>query len=98
MTRTPRRPGADDTRCPTCEAQVLTQLVEVLTAIADPTPLTPAEQDKARGPNRLIWCLTQRPHSPPRLRWITAWHPTACPHPHVADHQCPGPTRQAPLF
>ncbi|MEU5608410.1 hypothetical protein AB0H03_06580 [Streptomyces sparsogenes] len=98
MTRRSGRTGAADSRCPSCRAPILRQLVEVLTVTADLTPLTPAEQEQARGPNRLIWCLTQRPHSPPRLRWITAWHPTACPHPHVADHQCPGPTRQAPLF
>ncbi|MFJ1995276.1 hypothetical protein [Streptomyces asiaticus] len=97
MTRRTGRTGAD-TRCPSCRAPILRQLVEVLAVTADLTPLTPAEQDQARGPNRLIWCLTQRPHSPPRLRWITAWHPHNCPNPHVADHQCTGPTRQAPLF
>ncbi|MFD8866054.1 hypothetical protein ACFV1F_17045 [Streptomyces sp. NPDC059590] len=98
MTRRSGRTGAADSRCPSCRAPVIRQLVEVLTVTADPTPLTPDEQHAARGPNCLIWCLIQRPHSPPRLRWITAWHPPNCPNPHVAEHQCPGPTRQAPLF
>ncbi|MGW3570170.1 hypothetical protein ACWDSL_40970 [Streptomyces sp. NPDC000941] len=98
MTHRSGRTGAADSRCPSCQAPVIRQLVEVLAVVADPTPLDPAEQQTARSHHRLIWCLTQRLHSPHRLRWITAWHPTACPHPHVADHKCPGPTRQAPLF
>lgn len=98
-----RRAAANGTtKCPTCRAPLIRQLVghtAALTVTADLRPLTPTEQATLRTPNRLIWCLHQTsPHTPPRLRWIHHWHPTNCPHPHVTDHQCPGPTRQQPLF
>ncbi|MFF8901705.1 hypothetical protein ACF082_29970 [Streptomyces lydicus] len=82
------------TQCPACRAPILRQLVghrAALTVTADLTPLTPAEQATARTPNRLIWCLVQRPHTPARLRWIDPTHPADCPQPHVAEHTCTGP-------
>ncbi|MES9804954.1 hypothetical protein [Streptomyces cinereoruber] len=88
----PRTTGAADSRCPSCPAPVLTQWVGTVAALkvtADLAPLSPAEQDAAREPNRLIWCLYRASaHSPPRLRWITASHPPACRHPHVTEHRC----------
>lgn len=93
---TRRRPGAADSRCPACQTPTLTQWVGDRAAVhvtADLTPLTPEQQAAARSPNRLIWCLVQAPHGAPRLRWITSWHPTSCPHPHVTEHHCnPEPT------
>ncbi|MEV5443510.1 hypothetical protein AB0N23_13375 [Streptomyces sp. NPDC052644] len=87
--------GRDDSRCPACRAPTLTQWVgdrAALKATVELRPLTAEEQAAARGPNRLIWCLHQAtPEAPPRLRWIHSWHPATCPHPHVADHHCPGP-------
>lgn len=95
-----RARGAADSRCPACAAPVLTQWVgdrAALRVTADLTPLAPEQQAAARGPNRLVWCLTHTgPHTQPRLRWLTPWHPANCPHPHVADHQCPGPRGQQP--
>ncbi|MGH3587670.1 MAG: hypothetical protein ACRDQ0_15250 [Pseudonocardia sp.] len=90
--------GTGNGRCPTCRALVLHQLVEVLTVTADPRPLTPAEQETLRGPNRLIWCAPpSRTGGPPRLRWIYRSHPPDCPHPHLADHHCP-PADPTTLF
>lgn len=83
------------TRCPACRAPILRQLVgqrAALNVTADLTPLTPIEQAAARTPNRLIWCLVQRPHTPARLRWIGSLHPARCPHAHVAEHTCTGHT------
>ncbi|WP_228975007.1 hypothetical protein [Streptomyces sp. DH12] len=95
------RRGGDDSRCPACRAPLLTQWVgdrAALKAVVDPTaPLTPDEQAAARGPNRLIWCLYKpHPQAPARLRWIHRGHPATCPHPHVADHHCPGPRPAGP--
>lgn len=93
------RKGTGPARCPSCSAPTLTQWVGDTAAIqvtAGLTPLTPAQQAEARTPNRLIWCLITGEHRPHRLRWIHAWHPTDCPHPHVTDHQCTAPP--TPLF
>ncbi|GAA3717979.1 hypothetical protein [Streptomyces tremellae] len=99
--RRPRATGAADSRCPSCGARLLRQWVgdrAALLATVDPAaPLTPDEQAAARGPNRLIWCLHTSPYAPPRLTWITSWHPPDCPHPHVADHDCP-PRQPTTLF
>ncbi|MFC8267769.1 hypothetical protein ACFUIZ_18860 [Streptomyces cinereoruber] len=97
----PRTTGAVDSRCPSCAAPVLTQWVGTVAALkvtADLTPLSPAEQDVVREPNRLVWCLYRASaHSPPRLRWCTASHPPACGHPHVTEHRCP-PAEPTTLF
>ena len=86
-------------RCPSCRARVFTQLVgrtAALNVTADLEPLTPAEQDQARTPNRLIWCLYRAgPHT--RLRWTGPHHPANCPHQHVTEHQCP-PAEPTTLF
>ncbi|MFD5058229.1 hypothetical protein [Streptomyces sp. NPDC058394] len=92
-----RATGADDSRCPSCEAPLLTQWVgdrAALRVTVALRSLTPEQQAAARTPNRLIWCLkTGGPHSSPRLRWTGRTHPTDCPHPHVAEHHCnPEPT------
>jgi hypothetical protein len=95
-----RTRGGAPTRCPSCGSRVVTQLVgdrAALKVTADLTPLSPSEQAKARGPNRLIWCLHPTPSGPGRLVWLTPWHPPDCPHPHVADHQCP-PAEPTTLF
>jgi hypothetical protein len=96
MTGRAARRGGDDSRCPACRAPILRQLVgttAALTVTADLTPLSVEQQAAARTPHRLIWCLYRAsPHSPPRLRWTGRWHPAQCPHPHVTEHQCPGPT------
>ncbi|MGH3585788.1 MAG: hypothetical protein ACRDQ0_05650 [Pseudonocardia sp.] len=100
---TPRRvsrKGSDTTRCPSCSAATLTQLVghtAALKVTADLRPLTPAEQATTRTPNRLIWCLLTSPHNAPRLRWIGTNHRHDCPHPHVTEHQCP-PAEPTTLF
>ena len=84
------------TRCASCRARVLTQLVgrtAALNITADLTPLTPAQQAELYTPNRLIWCLYQAgTHSTPRLRWIGQHHPADCPHQHVTEHRCPPTT------
>lgn len=95
-----RATGAADSRCPSCAAPVITQLVGHIAALhitADLTPLTPEQQAAVRTPNRLIWCLYQRPHTAPRLRWTGALHPRDCPNPHVTEHQCP-PAEPTTLF
>ncbi|MGW6747600.1 hypothetical protein [Streptomyces sp. NPDC055006] len=96
----PARPrGGDDSRCPACRAPILRQLVGTRAALqvtADLTPLTPAEQTAARGPNRLIWCLRTSQFGTRRLVWLDPWHPLDCPHPHVTDHHCPTPHRTVP--
>ncbi|WP_377271882.1 hypothetical protein [Peterkaempfera sp. SMS 1(5)a] len=68
---------------------------------ADLTPLTPDQQARARGPDRLIWCLHTTALRQPELRWIHTGHPPNCPKPHVTTHQCPGrhqPNPQPALF
>ncbi|MDJ0460633.1 hypothetical protein [Streptomyces sp. H27-C3] len=85
------RPRSDDSRCRTCRAPILTQLVghrAALTVTADLTPLTAEQQAAIREPNRLIWCLNTPKFGPPRLAWTGTWHPTDCPHPHVTEHRC----------
>lgn len=88
------RQRGDDSRCAACSAPILTQWVGHVAAVkvtAELRPLTPAEQAAARTPNRLIWCLYRiSEHTPARLRWITTDHSATCPHPHVAEHDCPG--------
>jgi hypothetical protein len=95
------RASGSSTRCSSCSAPVLRQLVGHVAALdvtADLTPLTPAEQAQVREPNRLIWCLYQAsPHTPPRLRWTGTGHPAGCPHPHVTEHRCP-PADPTTLF
>ena len=92
---------SDEHRCQSCRAHVLTQLVGRVAALnvtADLTPLTAEQQAEARTPNRLIWCLVTTALGARRLRWTGQHHPTDCPHQHVSEHQCPGPTRQSALF
>ncbi|WP_030928445.1 hypothetical protein [Streptomyces sp. NRRL B-24720] len=95
------RKGGDDSRCPSCSAPVLRQLVgnrAALNVTADLQPLTRDQQATASTPNRLIWCLkTAGPHSTPRLCWTGRSHPADCAHPHVAEHQCP-PAEPTTLF
>ncbi|MFJ3590115.1 hypothetical protein ACIQUY_31845 [Streptomyces sp. NPDC090231] len=93
--------GGDDSRCPSCSAPVLRQLVgtrAALTVTADLTPLTPTQQAELRTPHRLIWCLKTGPHTAPRLRWIGGSHPPDCPHPHVTDHHCTPAPAPSTLF
>ena len=84
------------TRCPSCRARILTQLVgrtAALNVTADLTPLSPAQQAELYTPHRLIWCLYRAgQHSTPRLRWIGQHHPDDCPHQHVTEHRCPPTT------
>lgn len=85
------RKGGDDSRCPSCRAPVLRQLVgdrAALHVTADLTALTAEQQAAAREPNRLIWCLKTSKYGTPRLTWLTSWHRTDCPHQHVTEHRC----------
>lgn len=92
------RPGTADSRCPACRAPLIRQ-ADVLDITADVTPIEPGTDHQIRRPNRLTWCRPQtNPWSTPRLRWIYRSHNPHCPHPHHADHQCPGPTAAATLF
>lgn len=94
------RKGGADSRCPSCSTPLITQWVGNTIALkvsTDGIPLTPTEQDAARTPNRLIWCLRTSERTPPRLTWIHTPHPPDCPHPHVTDHQCP-PAEPTTLF
>jgi hypothetical protein len=95
MTGRASRQRSADSRCSACSAPTLTQWVGQVAAVkvtAELTPLTPEQQAAARTPDRLIWCLYKATeHTPARLRWIHSSHPTACPHPHLAEHQCTGP-------
>ncbi|MGW0550524.1 hypothetical protein [Streptomyces altiplanensis] len=94
------RKDGDDSRCPSCRAPILRQLVgdrAALTVTADLTALTLEEQAAAREPNRLIWCLITNRFGARRLTWITSWHRTDCPHQHVTEHRCP-PQQPTTLF
>lgn len=88
--------------CPACGARLLRQLVSHMAALdvtAELRPLTPDQQARARGPDRLIWCLHTTAMRHLELRWIHTDHPASCPKPHVAPHQCPGrPQPQPALF
>ncbi|WP_405611237.1 hypothetical protein [Streptomyces sp. NBC_01508] len=95
----PRTPSTVATKCPSCGAPLHRELVghtAALMVTADLTPLTPEEQATIRGPNRLIWCYRQPKWGTPRLIWTGRWHPSDCPHQHVADHACNGPPPAAP--
>lgn len=88
------------TRCPSCRARILTQLVgrtAALNVTADLTPLTATQQAELREPNRLIWCLVTTPLGAPRLRWTGSLHPADCPHTHVTEHRCQ-PAEPTTLF
>jgi hypothetical protein len=95
MARRWGRQGSADSRCPACSVAVITQWVGTVAAVkvtAELTPLNLEQQAANRTPNRLIWCHYQAsPHTEARLRWIHSSHPTDCPHPHLAEHDCPGP-------
>ncbi|MDX3074594.1 hypothetical protein [Streptomyces sp. MI02-7b] len=101
MTREPRGTGAADSRCPSCGAPVLRQLVgriAALTVTADPTPLTPEQETQVRtDPNRLTWCLITGRWRPPELRWRHPAHSPHCTHHVVACHRCP-PAAPTTLF
>lgn len=89
-----------ESRCRSCRAPILAQLVgdrAALNVTAALNPLTPEQQATTRAPNRLIWCLLTTALAAPRLRWTGRWHPTDCPHPHVTEHQCP-PRQPDTLF
>ncbi|NUS86345.1 MAG: hypothetical protein HOY75_27390 [Streptomyces sp.] len=95
-----RRRGGADSRCSACGTPTHTQWdghVAAIKVTVDLTPLTPAEQTAVLEPNRRIYCLTHRPHCPPRIRPLSPWHPPGCPHPHVAEHRCP-PAEPTTLF
>ncbi|MFC8515524.1 hypothetical protein [Streptomyces sp. NPDC057257] len=92
-----RRRGGANSRCPACGGPTHHHRANhsvPFNTVVDLTPLTPAEQAAVREPNRLIYCLTQRPHGPPQLRLLNPWHPPDCPHGgiHVTDHRCPPTT------
>lgn len=96
-----RMRGGGPQRCPSCGTPVVKQLVgerAALNVVADLTPLTPTEQDEAREPNRLIWCLRTNQFGHQRLLWLDPWHPPDCTRgEHVADHRCP-PAEPTTLF
>lgn len=78
------------TRCARCGQEVLRQLVgrrAALDVTADDEPLTVAEAEMLREPNRLHWCLRET-STGIGLRWRKDCR-AECPHPHVIDHHCP---------
>lgn len=87
------RPGSAGTStCPACRAPIYRHQVGPITVTADTTPITPGTDHHIRSPHRLTWCLPPATWSTPRLRSAhPATHRPDCPHPHHADHQCPGP-------
>jgi hypothetical protein len=97
-----RNPTSDRARvqkCPQCGQAVIRALVGRIAALdirADPQPLDLASELAARLAGRLTFCLSIRPHLPPRLLDRHRWHIAAgtCTHTVVASHQCPGPPAQ----
>ncbi|PJN24037.1 hypothetical protein [Kitasatospora sp. CB02891] len=93
-----RNPASDRTklaRCKSCGQQVIRALVgrtAAHQARADPAPLDPLRELLARLDGRLTYCLSIRPHLPPRLLDRTPWHIKGgkCTHYVVTDHHCPG--------
>jgi hypothetical protein len=81
--------------CPRCGADTLVARTPDRRAAvdvrADPTPLDPAAEHRARCDGRLTWCLTTNPHTGARIRWRDRWHIAAgtCTHTVIADHRCP---------
>lgn len=97
-----RTRGGSPQRCPSCGAHVIKQLVghrAALNVTADLAPLTPAQQQAAREPNRLIWCLRTTSLGQRRLLWLDPWHPPDCNRGgiHVTEHRCP-PAEPTTLF
>lgn len=86
-----RRTGAADSRCPSCRAPLIRQLVgrtAALSVTADARPLPLADALALTTPNRLAWCLTEQHAGGQQLRWLhTKGAP--CPWQHVIDHECP---------
>ncbi|MEU8316641.1 MULTISPECIES: hypothetical protein [Actinomycetes] len=78
--------------CPRCNAPVLTARagrVAALDVIADPTPVTAAEEILARLAGRLTWCLITTALGTRRIVWR---NPRFTPHgkyPVLQDHRCP---------
>lgn len=93
-----RNPTSDRARTETCRgcgAPIIRALVGHIGAIdvrADPRPIGPAEEIAARLADRWTYCLSIRPHLPPRLLDRTRWHIAGgrCTHIVVAAHYCPG--------
>ncbi|MEV6074957.1 hypothetical protein AB0L80_07600 [Streptomyces sp. NPDC052069] len=87
--------GARRTRCPRCGIPVLRQLVgrrAALDVTADDAELSAAAAEALHHPNRLHWCL-RATRDGPDMRWADCRRrPETCPHPHVIDHECTGPT------
>lgn len=82
-------------RCRTCGQRVIRALVGRIGAIdvrADPELVGPAEEIAARLAGRWTYCLSIRPHLPPRLLDRHQWHIASgrCTHTVVAQHHCPG--------
>lgn len=92
-----RNPTSDRAKlivCRACGQQVIRALVGTVAAhmaTADPAPLDPLEEVRARLDGRLTYCLSIRPHLPTRLLGRTPWHVKGgrCTHYVVADHTCP---------
>lgn len=90
MTSRPGGDGAVRTDCPRCGHPVLQQLVgrrAALPVTADAEPMSVAEAEQLREPNRLHWCLRKTSNGI-ELRWRIDCGP-ACAHGHVVDHRCP---------
>lgn len=90
----PRSDRAREQRCPRCKRPVIRALVGRVAALdvrADPTPLDPLAEIRARLDGRTTWCLVRRPHTEPRLWWRDVEHIRAghCTHEVLADHRCP---------
>lgn len=93
-----RNPTSDRARLQTCRAcgkPVIRALVGHVAALdirADPRPIGPAEELAIRLAGGFTYCLSIRPHLPPRLLDRHRWHIAGgrCTHTVVTDHHCPG--------
>jgi hypothetical protein len=82
-------------KCRRCSAPVLQAWVGRTAALdirADPRPIGLAEELAIRTAGGFTYCLSIRPHLPPRLLDRHQWHIAAgrCTHTVVTDHHCPG--------
>ncbi|MFF7171124.1 hypothetical protein [Streptomyces pseudovenezuelae] len=87
--------GARRTRC-RCGRPVYRQTVGPFDVTADAEALSLVDALQRTNPNRLAWCLFQRSEwTPQNLRSAQNGHPADCPHPHLVDHVCTGPSPAA---
>lgn len=89
------RTGDGTSRCPSCSAPTLTQLVGQTCALKVTVSLPGPDEHLPYGPaaaasttDDLVWCLPRQGLRPLRLRWTTGRHPPDCSHQHLLAHHC----------